>query len=69
MVGKRHIKPSIFVKLKDMNPNIPTKSLKQFYWDNKDIQVGLKGNYQNWKAYYRGQKLKKKERGNHFQAN
>merc|ERR1712240_493463 len=58
-VGKRHIKPSIFVKLKGMNPNIPTKSLKELYWSNKDVQKGLEGNFQNWKAYYRGQKLKK----------
>ena len=45
-----------------MNPHIPPKSLKQFYWDNKDIQEGLEGNYQNWKAYYRGQKLKKQKK-------
>ena len=62
MVGKRHIKPSIYVKLKAQNPHIPPKSLKQFYWDNIDIQKGLEGNYQNWKAYYRGQKLKRQNK-------
>ena len=45
-----------------MNPHIPPKSLKQFYWDNEDIQKGLEGNYQNWKAYYRGQKLKRQNK-------
>merc|ERR1712240_55701 len=59
MVGKRHIKPSVFVKLKMMNHDIPTASLKDFYWDNPDVQRGLEGNFKNWQAYYRGQKLKK----------
>ena len=60
MVGKRHIKPSVFVKLKMMNQGIPTASLKKLYWDNLDAQRGLESNFKNWQAYYRGQKLKKK---------
>ena len=59
MVGKRHIKPSVFVKLKMMNQGIPTASLKKLYWDNLDAQRGLESNFKNWQAYYRGQKLKK----------
>ena len=60
MVGKRHIKPSVFVKLKMMNHGIPTASLKELYWNNPDAQRGLESNFKNWQAYYRGQKLKKK---------
>ena len=60
MVGKRHIKPSVFVKLKMMNHGIPTASLKKLYWDNPEAQRGLESNFKNWQAYYRGQKLKKK---------
>merc|ERR1712240_297353 len=59
MVGKRHIKPSVFVKLKMMNHGIPTASLKELYWNNPDAQRGLESNFKNWQAYYRGQKLKK----------
>merc|ERR1712240_384428 len=59
MVGKRHIKPSVFVKLKMMNHGIPTVSLKKLYWDNPEAQRGLESNFKNWQAYYRGQKLKK----------
>ena len=59
MVGKRHIKPSVFVKLKMMNNGIPTASLKKLYWDNPEAQRGLESNFKNWQAYYRGQKLKK----------
>merc|ERR1712240_712853 len=60
MVGKRWIKPSVFVKLRAMNTDIPTASLKELYWSNPDAQRGLEGNFKNWQAYYRGQKLKKK---------
>ena len=60
MGGKRHIKPSVFVKLKMMNHGIPTASLKKLYWDNPEAQRGLESNFKNWQAYYRGQKLKKK---------
>ena len=59
MGGKRHIKPSVFVKLKMMNHGIPTASLKKLYWDNPEAQRGLESNFKNWQAYYRGQKLKK----------
>merc|ERR1712240_81555 len=45
MVGKRHIKPSVFVKLKMMNHGIPTASLKKLYWDNPDAQRGLESNF------------------------
>ena len=54
MVGRRHIPPSTYVKLKDMNPTLPSKSLKQFYWENEEVQKGLEGNYNNWKAYNKG---------------
>ena len=60
MVGKRHIKPSVFVKLRMMNDGIPTASLKKLYWENPEAQRGLESNFKNWQAYYRGQKLKKK---------
>ena len=62
MVGKRHIKPSVFVKLKMMNQGIPTASLKELYWNNPDAQRGLESNFKNWQAYYRGQKLKKQKK-------
>merc|ERR1712240_657417 len=60
MVGKRHIKPSVYVKLKMMNNDIPTASLRKLYWDHPEAQRGLESNFKNWQAYYRGQKLKKK---------
>merc|ERR1712240_404175 len=60
MVGKRWIKPSVFVKLRAMNTDIPTASLKELYWSNPDAQRGLEGNFKNRHAYYRGQKLKSK---------
>ena len=47
-----------------MNPTLPSKSLKQFYWENEEVQKGLEGNYNNWKAYIKGQKLKKQNNAN-----
>ena len=59
MGNKRHIKPSVFVKLRMFNEDIPTASLKKMYWENPAAQRGFESNFKNWQAYYRGQKLKK----------
>ena len=59
MGNKRHIKPSVFVKLRMLNEDIPTASLKKMYWENPAAQRGFESNFKNWQAYYRGQKLKK----------
>ena len=59
MGNKRHIKPSVYVKLRMMNEGIPTASLKKLYWENPQAQRGLETHFKNWQAYCRGQKLKK----------
>ena len=42
-----------------MNPALPSKSLRQFYWENEEVQKSLEGNSNNWKVYNKGKKLKK----------
>ena len=59
MVGRKHIPPSAYVKLKDMNPSLPSKSLRKFYWENEEVQKSLEGNSNNWKVFNKGKKLKK----------
>ena len=64
MVGTRHIPPSSYVKLKNLNPDLPSQSLRKFYWENQEVKASLEGNSKNWKVFKKGKKLREQTNSN-----
>ena len=58
MVGTKHIPPSSYVKLKNLNPFLPSQVIRKFYWENQEAKTSQEENSKKWTKSKKRRKLK-----------